>query len=322
MTETSKPLDMHPEQKHALHSYGKVYNLGHAAVVDLLTFPIVIQEKVDGSQFSFGVHNGVLHVRSKDAVIDVEAPPKMFAGAVETVKAVRDKLVPGWTYRGEVLSKPKHNVLAYDRVPAGGVILFDVDGGLESYVQTHTVQTIGATLGLEVVPTLWEGDGVDFSYDQFKTLLETISVLGGQKIEGVVIKAYGRFGRDGKTLMGKYVSEAYKEIHAGEWRAQNPTRLDIVQEIARELTTPARWEKAIQHLRDRGVLQNAPQDIGPLLREVAEDTLAEVGEEIKARLFKHAWKDIQRMIVRGFPQWYKDKLAQAQFGRVEDQHGA
>lgn len=305
----------------ALRSYGKVYNLGHAAVADLLTFPIVIQEKVDGSQFSFGVFGGVLYVRSKDAVIEPEAPPKMFKGAVDTVKRLAEegKLFGEHTYRGEVLSKPKHNVLVYDRVPTGpdglpnNVILFDVDKGMEDYMNPGELREHAAYLGLEVVPLLWQGDGVDFSYDNFKTLLETVSVLGGQKVEGVVIKAYGRFGRDAKTLMGKYVSEAYKEIHSGEWRAANPTRLDIVQEIARELTTPARWDKAIQHLRDRGQLQNAPQDIGPLLKEIQTDVLVEEGDAIKERLMKHAWKDIARMIVHGFPQWYKDKLAQAQF---------
>ena len=53
------------------HSYPSIYNLGHAAVANLLAVPHQVQEKVDGSQFSFGrfVEDGKvrLRVRSKGA---------------------------------------------------------------------------------------------------------------------------------------------------------------------------------------------------------------------------------------------------------------
>ena len=43
-----------------LLSYPKVYNLGHKAITDLLLDPIIVEEKVDGSQFSFGMIDGQL----------------------------------------------------------------------------------------------------------------------------------------------------------------------------------------------------------------------------------------------------------------------
>jgi hypothetical protein len=125
-------------------SYPSIFNLGHRAVRDLLTVPHVIEEKVDGSQFSFGLLPVVepegalmrevpgvyeLKVRSKGAVMNPDAPEKMFTKAVESVKERLHLLTPGWTYRGEYLAKPKHNTLCYDRVPTGHVILFDVSTG-------------------------------------------------------------------------------------------------------------------------------------------------------------------------------------------------
>lgn len=37
------------------HSYPSTFALGHRAIADLLLDPVLVEEKVDGSQFSFGV---------------------------------------------------------------------------------------------------------------------------------------------------------------------------------------------------------------------------------------------------------------------------
>jgi hypothetical protein len=48
------------------HSYPSIYNLGHRALTDLFSGGLVlVQEKVDGSQFSFGLIDGVVRFRSK-----------------------------------------------------------------------------------------------------------------------------------------------------------------------------------------------------------------------------------------------------------------
>jgi hypothetical protein len=36
------------------HSYSSIYALGHKALAELFMEPVLIEEKVDGSQFSFG----------------------------------------------------------------------------------------------------------------------------------------------------------------------------------------------------------------------------------------------------------------------------
>ena len=88
-------------------SYPKIYNLGHAAVTGITDGDVYVEEKIDGSQISFGVdEDGVLHIRSRGAIIHVEAPPKMFAAGVAEILEIADKLRPSWTYRGEYLAKP------------------------------------------------------------------------------------------------------------------------------------------------------------------------------------------------------------------------
>ena len=64
------------------HSYPSIYNIGHRYVVDLLNEPVLIEEKIDGSQFSFGVFDGELKCRSKGAQLNLVAPEKMFIKAI------------------------------------------------------------------------------------------------------------------------------------------------------------------------------------------------------------------------------------------------
>lgn len=61
-------------------SYPSIYNLVHSAIKNLFTVSVLVEEKIDGSQFSFGKDaNGDLHIRSKGAVTYIDAPEKMFA---------------------------------------------------------------------------------------------------------------------------------------------------------------------------------------------------------------------------------------------------
>ncbi len=295
------------------HSYPSIFALGHRALSELLVDPVLVEEKLDGSQFSFGAFEQdgerVLRCRSKGAQLNIIAPEKMFISAVEVVKEL--PLTPGWTYRAEYLAKPKHNALAYDRIPEKHLMIFDINTGHEAYLSYADKAKEAARLGLEVMPLIHEG--VIESAEQFRTMIDRVSVLGGQKVEGVVVKNYNRFGPDKKVLMGKFVSEAFKEIHGAEWKAANPTKSDVVVTIIESLRTPARWAKAIQHLREAGRLTDSPKDIGLLIKEVQTDIEKECAELIAEMLTQWAMPQVRRGVVRGLPEWYKDELLKRQF---------
>lgn len=295
-------------------SYSKIYALGHRAVKDLTNVPCYMQEKVDGSQFSFGVDpdSGELLFRSKGAIIEAACPEGMFSRGVAEITAIKDKLTPGWTYRGEYLQKPKHNALAYNAVPARNVILFDINTGDQEFLPYEAVKAEAMRLEMMVVPLLMTGTP---TLEDIQGFLSMDSCLGGQKIEGVVLKpvSYCLFGEDKKALMGKFVSEAFKEVHRKDWKESNPNHGDVIELIAGQFRTPARWQKAVIHLREAGTLTDSPKDIGNLMAATIEDVLAEEEEAIKAQLWKYAWPKIKRGLTHGLPEWYKEQLLTKQF---------
>ena len=230
------------------HTYPKIYALGHRAVNELFFEDVTIEEKVDGSQFSFGLFEDGIKARSKGKEIVIDAPEKMFSRAIDVIQTL--DLRKGWTYRGEYLQKPKHNALCYDRIPENHIIVFDINNGHESYLSYEEKAIEAQRIGLEVVPLIKHGK-VD-NAELIRELLGRESHLGGPSMEGVVVKNYQRFGFDKKVLMGKFVSEAFKEVHRKEWKGSNPKSKDIIQQIGDAHKTEARWLKAIQHLKEKG----------------------------------------------------------------------
>lgn len=318
------------------HSPQSIYHCGHSAVKDIFNVPIQIQEKADGSFFAFGIYDELqavptndptildtekrkdIKIRSKGAVMYIDAPEKMFQKGADTVKALVPILHEEWQYRGEFLAKPKHNALAYDRVPKGNIILFDILTDEEAYLPYPQLVEEANRLGLEVVPQLAVYDENECTLEKIRALLETPSILGGQKIEGIVIKPLvPMFGRDKKMLFAKFVSEAYKEVHSSSWKADNPSNKDIIALIGAKFTTPARWHKAAQHLRDAGLLAEDVTDIGRIMKEVPNDVEKECKEEIKELLYSHAWPHIRRSLTHGLPEWWKELLLKRAFESEE-----
>lgn len=274
-------------------------------MAELFSDPVVIEEKIDGSQFSFGLINGVLSIRSKGKAILLDAPDKMFTAGVNAVIDRQHLLKPGYTYRGEYLSKPKHNALVYTRIPFDHIAVFDIDRGLEDYLSPIEKATEAARLSLEVVPCFAEGIADPTSVLGY---LGRRSFLGGVDIEGVVVKNYHRFGSDKKILLGKVVSPEFTEAHKVSWSESHPGTKDIIASLGDAYRTEARWDKAIQHLRDEGRLVNAPQDIGLLIREVWPDIERDSRDEIKEVLYRWAEPHLKRQVIRGLPEYYKARL--------------
>jgi len=289
----------------AIHSYPKVLAIGHRYIQPLFEGSYHAEEKVDGSQISFGVIGGELHVRSKGQMLIVDAPEKMFAEGVVSIKNRADKLTPEWIYRGEYFKKPKHNTLPYNRIPEGHILIFDVETTPNNWL-SHADKVIEAQrIGLECVPK------IDFTFngvDSIKEALQQTSCLGGVNLEGIIVKNYDQITPDGKFMAGKYVSESFKESHSKDWKSRNPGRRDIILMIIETLRTDARFKKAVQRLRDNGEWTESPKDIGNLLKILHQDIEAEDGEFIKQKLYEHFIKDIKRGTCAGFPEWYKDEL--------------
>jgi hypothetical protein len=164
------------------------------------------------------------------------------------------------------------------------------------------------------VPKLYSGK-INSSEELLK-LLETESFLGKAKVEGVVVKNYYKQfllgGQPMPLMAGKFVSEAFKEVHRATWKQEHtgPGKWEVFVQGYR---TEARWAKAVQHLADKGVLANDPRDIGQLIKEVQRDIAEEEKEEIKNFLWQEFGSQLLRRSTAGLPEWYKESLLKNSF---------
>ncbi|KKK67636.1 hypothetical protein LCGC14_2952100 [marine sediment metagenome] len=98
-----------------LSDYSKIHQMYYREVHRMKGHQVVVQEKVDGSQISFGRKDGKLFVRSKNQMIDIDNPDGMFAPAVAVLKT--KELPDDYVFRGEYLKTPHHNVLTMTGYP-------------------------------------------------------------------------------------------------------------------------------------------------------------------------------------------------------------
>ena len=107
-------------------------------------------------------------------------------------------------------------------------------------------------------------------------------------------------------LFTKYVREAFKERHDVEWKVKSPK--GALDEFIDGFRSNARWQKALIHLREKGLLENHPRDIAKLIKTVQDDIEEEEGEYIKNFLYNKFLGNIKRKSISGLPEWYKEKL--------------
>lgn len=293
-------------------AFPKILHIGDKQILDLFEGEVEITEKLDGSQFSFGKIDGEVITRSKGR--EFSEPDKLFKPVWEYVHSIADRLPEGIWFYGETLGTPRHSTLAYDRTPKNFFAMFGV------YVmETHeflnydSIVEWSEKLDVDPVPLLFRGE---ISQDKILEFVDdTVSYLGGQKIEGVVVKAYKPWLFLGQiplsVMSGKYVTEAFKEVHTKDWSKLNTGKgkFDVLKENYR---TEARWNKAVQHLRDRGELTGTPKDIGALLKEVYTDIEEEEQENIKDQLYSIYKSDIMKYATFGLAQWYKEQLVKGE----------
>lgn len=298
-----------------IKAFPKIFAVGTDYISTIFDDSVEITEKIDGSQFAFGLVNGELHMRSKGATLYSDNPEKMFSLAIIQVGNIEHILPDNTVYYCEYLQKPKHNTLAYADVPVNHLALFGVCTPGQKFTSNYRdLQDHAQHLGIDVVPLIF--DGKINSADELLSMLDTESYLGGQKVEGIVVKNYAKpfllGGQPIPLMAGKYVSEYFKEVHHKTWKGENTNRgkYDLFMDGFR---TEARWRKSVEHMRDAGQLENDPRDIGKLIKAVQEDIAEEEKENIKNFLWNEFGKEITRHAVKGLPEWYKESLAKRSF---------
>ena len=74
-------------------AYPKIFTIGSPYIPHLFKGSVEVTEKIDGSQFNFGLDNKKnLHLRSKGKDIYVDDPEKMFQQAIDYIVSIDKKI--------------------------------------------------------------------------------------------------------------------------------------------------------------------------------------------------------------------------------------
>jgi hypothetical protein len=304
------------EKEFKMRPYSKIFHIGERFIENLFKGEVEITEKVDGSLWAMGINkNGQIVKRSKGQDLTFSDTPKMFKLANEQTeriaKTLKKKKLKNIYFYCEFLSKPKHNILTYEKVPKNNLYLFGVKEGENFVSDFDKLCEYADLLEIERPNLIYKGGIKDVK--ELEKLLDNNSCLGGTKIEGIVIKNYKQPVQITENMilpisMGKYVREDFKEKHRTDW-GRNFTSKGRLEMLLENYKTEARWQKSIQHLSEKDKLENSPRDIGKLLVEIKKDILEEEEQNIKEELFKIFKDDILKKSVQGFAEFYKEYLA-------------
>jgi hypothetical protein len=296
------------EETNAIRGYTSPKHFGTRDVTNVLDGEVVVQEKIDGSQCRFLLNdNGTLSVFSRGGARSLEdmLEDGLFGPCTRHFILLQQagRLVSGRVYCGEAVAKPKHNILAYERTPKGNFVMFDIwDLDAGRWISPSAVAAIATSLDVEPVPELHVGEA---DLERLQKLISGPSVLGGVR-EGIVVKNYanGQFA--------KLVAAEFQEVSGRNGRKvklRDATEEAFYQKLAAKYGPQPRMLKAVQHLRDEGLLDESSKDIGPLIREFHADILKECKDELMEELFETAWKRIAKYLGPNMASWYKERLS-------------
>lgn len=292
----------------SIPEYPKIYSHERRESEQLLGRTVFIQEKIDGSQISFGIINGVLRIKSKGKHLDLDNPEKLFSVAVKNIINAQETLTQESIYIGEYLRTVRHNVCKYDRVPLNNIAIFDVkENG--KFMPQNVVKYMAEKSGFEHIKTLRSTkSGSDKSwFDDVSASISNIKSQLGGEVEGVVIKT--SFGFDFPRAFCKIVSDKFKETQQSLKKPKiNFNHEDFIKSISVKYITDARYQKAFQHAKEDGALVFSDKDIGTLMRYINADLESECSEQIKDAIWSFYKPKIWKRISKGAPEWYMNKI--------------
>ena len=295
----------------------KIYTLGFPETESILSSPVHISEKVDGSFFAFGIEGGNLKIRSRRQSIQLLTTKGNFGLGTQSVVAREEQLKElyhhvGGTiiFYGETLMKPKHNKIAYDSTPEGNIILFGarVCGNM---VSPERFQLLVNILNQNDLPDLTCVQTVEIENPTPDNMREFIdnnpSQLGGM-MEGLVIRSLDlKDVYSGDPLYAKIVSQAFRERIEAKTPKNEVNPLEKLLETLPEDAIQARWDKALQHLEEEGILTGTPADIGPFMIELCKDVDSEDTFWIDMLWKGFYRKRVIKHIQVGAAEWFKQQ---------------
>ena len=304
-----------------MKKFPKVLGLGQPLLAEIFDDPVDLTSKIDGSQCRIHLTEEYYQCGSKN--VD-NADDKMFEIAHQQAEQIWNDRI-WWTFGDdltlftEFLNKPKHNVLKYDEVPLNNLYLF---GAISRDKHLQTEELIELANELEIEPPHVMASQIKINNpEDLNKYLEVESVLGGTKVEGIVIrnsyKSYppllvSTMAFGGFPLVGKLVRADFKERLNKEWGNKKQKEAPITK-VTTEFLTGARFHKAVQHLADEGKINYEMRDLKVLIPEFYKDLLDEEKDEITKLTMEDFWRHLKKKCDNYVVDSWKKHLVEKQF---------
>jgi len=187
-------------------SYGLLPHFNDKKLKYIFNEAVVVEEKIDGWQISFGVFEGERWIKTKN-VLSTEGD-EIWQPLQTLWESLLDLgLHEEWTYRGEFIDRHRMHKITYDTIPRGQVIIWDIDKASGDYLMPEQKLFEAIRVGFDCVVPVFVGHIK--AVTRLPSLVPKTSVLGG-RVEGIVVKNYYR-QHNKKLLKGKYIVPEFRD---------------------------------------------------------------------------------------------------------------
>lgn len=261
-----------------MKKYKKIRTLGHRENENIFTVnddKIIIQEKLDGSNFRFWREGDKLIFGSRN-VNNLDKNNHQFSATINYLKEKIDvdKLDPDIIYIGEAMKKHSIN---YDWGNIPKFIGYDVvykDNGLPLSYKLAIKEF--NKIGLEFVRVIFEGTAYEVrnNIDLNSFLDKDSPYREAGRPEGIVIKNYDRLNQFGRPLYAKMVRDDFKEKNKVKFDNKKTKKRDALY-ITEKYATEARIKKIILKMVNNEGKNLSRELMNSLIPKVIKDILSE-----------------------------------------------
>ena len=251
-----------------MKKYDSIPRYGKQGTRDILGTEVVVMEKLDGANASFGIIGGELKMFSRNQELNEHNTLRGFYDWVK-LNVDTSKLIINTIYFGEWLVP--HSV-QYKKEAQHKFYLFDIyHSDVNEYLSSKIVQSQAKFIGLETPRVLFEGELQDVSELQQYVGLSELTEIPNTG-EGIVVKDY-----EGQQFV-KIVSDKFKETKSIKQPSLDRTDIGTLID---SVLTPQRVEKLIHKKIDLGLLPAELDitDTGNVLKSLSSDVVNDIFEE-------------------------------------------
>ena len=251
-----------------MKKYDSIPRYGKQGTRDILGTEVVVMEKLDGANASFGIIDGELKMFSRNQELNEHNTLRGFYDWVK-LNVDTSKLIINTIYFGEWLVP--HSV-QYKKEAQHKFYLFDIyHSDVNEYLSSKIVQSQAKFIGLETPRVLFEGELQDVSELQQYVGLSELTEIPNTG-EGIVVKDY-----EGQQFV-KIVSDKFKETKSIKQPSLDRTDIGTLID---SVLTPQRVEKLIHKKIDLGLLPTELDitDTGNVLKALSSDVVNDIFEE-------------------------------------------